>query len=129
MPWRQNSGSGGPHMGRTPPSITVIEIYNVRTGKRLRTLKGHKDVVAHVRYSPNGKVLLSADCSGGIRLWKSNGSLVRTLDAGSGNRGQNLAELSPDGKYIVTVSSDSKHLLKVWKVKTGKVTRSFKLAK
>ncbi|MBD2287643.1 WD40 repeat domain-containing protein [Microcystis wesenbergii FACHB-1317] len=46
-----------------------IELWNVETGKEIRTLKGHYYPVRSVNFSPDGKTLVSGSDDGTIKLW------------------------------------------------------------
>ncbi len=48
-----------------------VRLWDVQTGTLKRALKGHKGDVRAVAWSPNGKMLASADMYGTIRLWES----------------------------------------------------------
>ena len=57
--------------GIPPPNSTSdnIKIWDVKSGKNLKTLKGHKNFIHAVDYSPDGKLIVSAGNDETIRLW------------------------------------------------------------
>ncbi len=51
-------------------SDKTIKIWEVATGKELRTLTGHSDIVFSVAYSPDGRYLASGSRDKTIKIWQ-----------------------------------------------------------
>jgi WD40 repeat protein/serine/threonine protein kinase len=81
-----------------------------------RTLRGHADKVTSVRYSEDGRFLVTASLDGTARVWDvASGRTLATL---SGHRAEVLAAaLSPGGRRVVTASQDGSS--RVWDVASG----------
>lgn len=47
----------------------MVRVWNVQTGQQLERLKGHKDSVYSVAFSPDGKTLVSGSLDRTLRLW------------------------------------------------------------
>ena len=47
-----------------------LKIWEVATGKELRTLTGHSDIVFSVAYSPDGRYLASGSRDKTIKIWQ-----------------------------------------------------------
>ncbi|PZD74084.1 hypothetical protein C1752_01338 [Acaryochloris thomasi RCC1774] len=47
----------------------MIKIWNLQTGKLLRTLSGHYEPVTSVQFADRGKILVSRSASGKVLLW------------------------------------------------------------
>jgi WD40 repeat protein len=70
----------------------------------VRTLKGPTDSVAHVRFSPSGKILATTSWDNRIQLWRLDDTLIKTLE-GHQNRVTNIS-WSNDGKALASASED-----------------------
>ena len=46
----------------------TVRLWDVHTGKQLRTLKGHRNGVTSVAFSPDGKTLASSSWDGTVLL-------------------------------------------------------------
>ncbi len=100
----------------------TIKLWNVETGKEIRTLKGHDGYVLSVNFSPDGKTLVSGSDDNTIKLWNvETGKEIRTL---KGHDSSVLSvNFSPDGKTLV---SGSWQTVKLWNVETGQEIRTLK---
>jgi WD40 repeat protein len=67
--------------------------------------------VLSVSFSPDGKYITSGLKNNTVILWKTDGTLVKTLEGHTG--WVNSVAFSPGGKYIVSGSKDN--TIKVWK--------------
>ncbi|MEW6495691.1 MAG: hypothetical protein AB1589_24705 [Cyanobacteriota bacterium] len=90
--------------------ITSLQqaVYGVKEYKRL---EGHKDWVSSVSWSPNGQRLVSGSKDGTIKLWKADGTLIKTLTS-SHQGGVYSVSYSPDSKIIASSSEDT--TVKLW---------------
>ena len=101
----------------------LIKLWDVPTGKEVRTLKDHSDAVYGLAFSPNGKLLASAAADRAVKVW----------DVSSGKRLYTLSEAT-DGLYAVSWHPGGKHLaaagidksIRVWEVSAteGKLVQS-----
>ncbi|MDZ8184609.1 MAG: serine/threonine-protein kinase [Nostoc sp. ChiSLP02] len=104
----------------------TIKLWDVNTGKEIRTLAGHSNWVNSVAFSPDGKLLVSgsADCT--IRLWQVNTGIEIQTFAGHSDPVSSVA-YSPrtatttknqDRQLIASASNDC--TIKLWQLYTGK---------
>ncbi len=48
---------------------TKITLWDIRSGKEVKTLSGNLDGISSVAFSPDGKTLASGSDNGTIKLW------------------------------------------------------------
>src|ERR1700730_7583922 len=109
-----------------------LDLWDVASGKKLHTLKGHTAPLLRVKFSPDGKTLASItggwgrdNVPGEVKLWDVVTGKERVALKGHPDRGIALA-FSPDGK---TLASSAAGPVKLWDVDTGKETLELKLGK
>ncbi len=117
---------GGSDFGKPPYDDKVVRIWDVATGKLLRTLEGHTSSITCVAFAPDGNHVLSGGGDGDhtIRVWNvHNGQLLRVL-RGHSKRIECLA-ISPDGRQAVTGEffMGSAPPFIVWDLKNGTLIR------
>lgn len=81
----------------------TISLFDSRTGKELGLLKGHKQGIWHLAFSPDGRTLASSGSGGVIRLWNiTTETELLTID----QRGAVISTLtfSPDGRTLIAGS-------------------------
>ncbi|QLE49645.1 protein kinase [Nostoc sp. C057] len=104
----------------------TIKLWDVNTGKEIRTLTGHTNWVNSVAFSPDGKFLVSgsADCT--IKLWQVNtGIEIQTLTGHS----DSVSSIAYSPRTATTTNSQDRQLVasgsndytvKLWQLYTGR---------
>src|SRR5262249_30550859 len=118
--------------GNVAPATTDLPIAASlpESEQLINTLKGHKEVVSIVAYSPDGRVLASGTTQGKVLLWHpSSVKLLRTL---IDNR-PNLSSIafSPDSRVLAVGRYRQQHgrmsgEIELWDISSGKLERSLK---
>lgn len=102
--------------GGNPAQFGEIKIWDVAGQKELRTIRGHRDNIFAVVFSPDGTRLATCSYDRMIKLW----------DVATGSELKNLKDhtdavfqivFSPDGKRLASASAD--RTVKIWEVATG----------
>ncbi|MBN2085129.1 MAG: hypothetical protein JW748_07865 [Anaerolineales bacterium] len=115
-----------------------VLLMDPKTGDTIQTLSGHADGVRSTEFSPDGKLLASADRQGVVILWDTDRrEKVRSLTTGSPEKngvnyyclGGNSGRLafSPDGKTVAAGMSDGR--IHEWNSATGSKIRTFNAQK
>ena len=98
----------------------TVKLWEVATGREVRTFPGNDGVVMAVAFSPDGRWALTG--SGKLKLWEvATGRKVRTF-AGHGGAISTVA-FSPDGRMALSGSWDK--TVRLWEVETGRELRTF----
>jgi WD40 repeat protein len=94
----------------------VARIWDIKTGKMLQLLSGHKDIVWDARYSPDERLVVTASEDGTARVWDvtTGREVLPRFEHGAGVK---QAFFSGDGKFIYTVAKD--HRVRIWNASTG----------
>jgi WD40 repeat protein len=102
-------------------SSGAIKLWEVETGREIKTLLGHSVNLTLLAFSHDDRYLLSGNVEGTIKLWDvSTGKEIRTF---AGHKDfVSYGAFSPDGKTAAT--SDRKEI-KLWDIKTDREIKSF----
>jgi WD40 repeat protein len=109
--------------GKGPPLAEhwVIKLWNVKTGKEVRTLKGHENGgTAFVTFFPDSKHALSTGEDDTCKVWDvTTGAVVRQF-----GKWFSLLALSPNGKDLLVYYGNPGRL-ELWDARSGKMTHAF----
>ena len=99
----------------------TVKLWDGRTGKPLRTLAGHQNLVLSLAVSPDGNTLASGANDNTIRFWDVPADAPSASWTGHTAAINDLA-IRPDGLFAVSVGDDK--IVRVWDRKTGKLLQS-----
>ena len=100
-----------------------VKLWDVATGKLLRTFGGHQHAILTIAFTPDGKRVVSTD--GGNLDSKDVPGVIRVWDAATGERLQELTghtkfiwsiAVSPNGERLVSAGLDE---VRFWNLLTG----------
>ena len=93
-----------------------IKIIDINSGKVVKTLSGHTNLINNLAIALSSDLLVSGSYDNNVNLWQiSTGKLRRSLK-GHTDKIWGVA-ISNDGKQVVSASRDK--TLKIWDVNTG----------
>lgn len=94
---------------------SIVEIWDVTTREKLASLVGHRDTIATVAFSRNGRLLLSAGKDNSIKLWDAGRwELVSTFRGHAGTI--NALAFSPRDDTFASAGHD--RAVKLWDANT-----------
>jgi WD40 repeat protein/Flp pilus assembly protein TadD len=98
-----------------------IKLWELPSGRELRTLIGHTNHVYSVVFSPDGRILASGGDDNSIKLWElPSGRELRTL-TGHTNHVYSVV-FSPDGHTLASASYDN--TIRLWELLSGHELRT-----
>jgi hypothetical protein len=105
-----------------PGSDSTVRLWEVGTGRCLRTFQGHMGEVRLVCLSADGRWALSESEDRTIRLWEvATGQCLRVFEGHTDN--VTSVCLSADGRWALSGSED--RTIRLWEVATGQCLRVF----
>ena len=102
----------------------VIRLWNIKTGKCIKTLIGHKHIIWQAIFSLDGKLLASGSSDKTIKIWNlKTGKCLKTLETGN-NNWIFVVVFTHDDKFIIAAGTD--YTVKIWEVATGRLVKILK---
>jgi WD40 repeat protein len=102
---------------------TDIHVWDLSTGQEVHTLRGHRQEIVALRFTPDSKRLVSAAWDNTLRVWDVAAGKEERQFVGHEQVITDL-EMTPGGKQLVSSSQDG--TLRVWDFASGKELRRMK---
>ena len=106
------------------PLETSVKIWDVKTGLLIAELKGNNSAISDIKFSPDGKKLLTtynrnSPARKTVKIWNLiTGELLSEINE---EQAINYSAFSPDSKWVITHSRNSK----IWNAETGVLSNYF----
>jgi eukaryotic-like serine/threonine-protein kinase len=99
----------------------TLKLWDLATGRELRTLVGGSSQVYSIAIAPDGRTALSGSADNTLKLWElGTGKVLRKLTGHSGLAWS--VAIAPDGRTALSASSDG--TLKLWDLAKGRELRT-----
>ena len=106
-------------------SSGTVDIWDVRSGRLIRSLSGHRNEILAIAFVSDGRQILSASRDMTVKLWDtSTGRMLRTVQLSGETKSPKTMAISQDGSLVV--SGTTTNDVKVWDAATGRLIRTFK---
>jgi WD40 repeat protein len=120
--WDARFDAGGDLIA-TASGDGIVRLWNAATGTLVRELRGHKEEVVKLAFSPRSDHLVSGSADGNVIIWDlSQGTIVSNLGEHSG--GVQSVAFNGDGTLIVTAIKSG--LVEIWDATSRNVRASLR---
>jgi WD40 repeat protein len=106
----------------TASADKFVKVFEVATGKLVRSFEGHTQHVMDVGWKPDGKVLVSIGADDLIKTWDlDKGEQIRSF----GNQKKQLTKLAFKSKSSEILVTSGDHTTRTWNIDSGSAGMSF----
>jgi WD40 repeat protein/transcriptional regulator with XRE-family HTH domain len=99
-----------------------VKLWDVRSGKLLRTIQGFSRLITALSFSPDGRLLVQGDDNGMLRVWEvSSGDCLVAIREHTGPVW--AIAWAPDGNTFASGGDDGE--IRLWEARGGRLLQSF----
>ena len=107
--------------GGIPNTTARVDLYDVPGRRWIRRYAGHSKSVCDVRFSPDGRTLVTASMDGMVKIWPVD-PLPLFLDLEGHDQAVWTLAFDRDGRRLVTGAFDN--TARVWEVRSGRLLQT-----
>jgi WD40 repeat protein len=106
----------------------AVKLWNVDTGKVIKTWKGHTNRVNSVSWSPDGERVVSGSRDGMFTVWdvESGKSILGPIKAAEDVLGVQVVCYSPDIDAKMIATGGNTNGLQIWNAESGELLKTFR---
>jgi WD40 repeat protein len=114
------TGAGRLVISGGPGDDNTMQMWELETGRLVRTFEGHTDSIMAIAVSPDGRrAMTGGGLDGTVKYWNlDSGELIRSMDAHSS--GVFSLAFSPDGKQALSGPMGLEEVI-LWDLTTGEI--------
>lgn len=106
----------------TASADKFVKVFEVATGKLVRSFEGHTQHVLDVGWKPDGKMIVSVGADDLIKTWDlEKGEQIKSF----GNQKKQLTKLAFKGKTSEILVTSGDHNARTWNIDSGSAGMSF----
>lgn len=109
----------GKYLAASIAEDNIITIWNIKTGKQVRTLSGHKKAINSIEYSSNGEKIISSSDDGTVMVWDLSENQIDEL-----LKGGEIGAIHPNGEVIAVVDGLYNNRIKIYDFQKKKQVKS-----
>lgn len=103
---------------------TSLKLWDVSTGREIRTFAGVTDSVYSVAFSPDAGLIITGCANHKAELWDvETGKAIRSFKGQTKDDLIDSVAFSPDGRSVLTGGSDK--IIRLWDIASGQEIRTF----
>lgn len=105
------------------PFISVVKIWDARTGKMAHTLRGNQQMINDVLFHPNGKWVATFSEDSTAKIWDISSEKIITTFQGH-EKGVDEGFFTKDGEFLITKTFSG--IARIWSLEDEKLIRTIK---
>nr|XP_010938287.1 COMPASS-like H3K4 histone methylase component WDR5B [Elaeis guineensis] len=84
----------------------TIHLWDVKTGRCIRTIEAHDDLVTSIHFNYDGSIIISGSHDGSCKIWDAAKEICLKVLIDDKTPAVSFAKFSPNGKFILVATFD-----------------------